>query len=243
MLHCARVKLLLITVLALAPACTAQECTPEAHPQAESAFAYVKAEIQALQTLRQAQEEEKKIPAPGAPGDPQRAQKAATRNNIARSLSKYYDCSSRWITPYKNSTNDRVRESVQAFLSGLEQKTSVNNQVLEALQIVDKAESADAVDKTAMKKLSDLMKVEDNARALIMGGVKMSTYSLVKEKINEEDTTPYAFRITAKERDALLADTQKLARKSNASDPQSFIDGCAEILLSTLRQNLPTATK
>jgi hypothetical protein len=66
---------------------------------------------------------------------------------------------------------------------------------------------------------------------------------VVKEKIVEENTEAYAFRITAKQRETLLADAQKLARKPNSSDPHTFVDGCAEILLSTLRQELPTAAK
>ena len=94
-----------------------------------------------------------------------------------------------------------------------------------------------------MKKLQDLTKVEDNARALIMGGVKMSTYGLVREKLVDESTEPFAFTITAKQREALLADAQALAKRTNASGPRNFVDGCAEILLTTLTKKLPTAAE
>src|SRR3954466_16376686 len=103
-------KLVLCLALMLVQSCFAQECTPEAHPEPNSAFSYVRAEIKGLRALRLAMAEERKIPAPAAPDDPQRVQKAETRNTIAKGLGKYYDCASRLVAPYKDSNNKRVRE-------------------------------------------------------------------------------------------------------------------------------------
>jgi hypothetical protein len=233
------VKPVFILFLLFATTCLAQDCVPEPHPQVDSAYGYVRAEIKGLQSIRLALLEEQKIPAPAAPTDPDRAKKAADRNKIAKGLAKYFDCATRMVTPYRESKNKRVQESVESILSGIKKTTDVNAQVLEALAIVDTAPSADKVDPATMKKLSDLTKDEDNARALIMGGVKMSTFAITKEKIVDEDTEPYAFSITAKQRDSLLADARELAKRPNPSAPKNYIDGCAEILLTTLNRKLP----
>lgn len=229
--------------LVLAQTCFGQECVPEDHPEPDNAFVYARAEIKALHWIKQALAEEGKIPAPAPPGDPKRAEKAATRNTIARGLTRYYDCAAKFVEPYRDSKNKNVRESVDAILSGIAKSNEVNGQVLEELQQIDKTPSSEEVDPRAMKRLVDLTKVEDNARTLIMGGVKLSTYGLVRERSTAEETIPIAFTITAKQHETLLAETKELAKKKNIHDVDNLIDKCAEILRMTLTQQLPFASE
>jgi hypothetical protein len=231
-------KYVLLAALLLAQTCFGQTCPSEASPNPDSAFAYARAEIKALQSIRQALAESQKIPPPVPSTDPDRMEKASLRNTIAKGLATYYDCAAQFVAPYKDSKNGSVNASANALLNGIRSSKDVNDRALKGLQAMDKAPIGEEPDPDVMKRLVDLAKVEESARNMITGGVKMSTYGLVRLDTDPDEPKPIAFLITAKQLQNLLADARDLASKK--SNVETYVDTCAEILLSTLTRNLPT---
>ena len=234
-----RREFLLIACLITASVCTAQECEPEAKPEPDNPFAYVRAEIKTLQWLRLALLESKKIPPPLPPGDPERAKKAELRNTIASGLTKFYDCGMKYVEPYRESKNPAVHESANGLLTAMQTSREVNRSVLNELQQIDKVQSQEDIDPEAAKRMDDLSSQENDARTAIQAGVKVSTFSITKLK-NPEDpqSDPVSFLINAKQRDDLLAEVKSFT-KSKSEEP-TYIDACVQILDSVLSKKLPT---
>jgi len=224
-----------LVVIMMTQTCLAQQCAPA--PGTDDPVAYVQAELQALQWIRQALIEGAKIPAPVPPDDPKRKERAAARNASARGLAKYYECASKHIAPYKESKNKYVRDSAEAFVNGIRTSTEVNRRVIEELEAIDKVATSDQVDPEATKRLVDLTTVEDKARAMITGAVKMSTFALVQLKPNDQQAEPVAFTITSTQRDALLHEIEEFRKQG--TEAASFLGSCVTILLNTLNQKLP----
>ena len=230
----------LLVVCLLVPAISvAQECQPTDKAEPESNFAYIRAEIKSLQWLRLAILESKKIPSSTPPGDPERAKKAELRNTLAMGLAKFYDCATQYVEPYGESKNKAIHESANGLMAAIRSSKEVNQNVLAELQQLDKAQSKEDIDPEAAKRLEDLTSQENDARTAIQAGVKVSTFGIVRLKDPEDpQSDPVAFLITAKQRDELLAEVKQLAKKK--PEETTYIDTCAEILLSLLNKKLPT---
>jgi hypothetical protein len=230
---------LLLLLIMTAAAAAAQACDPPAvHPQVDSAFDYVHAEILGLRWMKRGVEMSHSIPTAAAPGDPQRAKQGELRNTMVRTLNNYYDCAAQAVTPYKDSKITAVHDSVESILNGIEAIQQVNRQVLEALAAIDRANNASDVDPSAVKRLAEFSASEDEARAMITLGVRISTFGLTRTKDNKPEGEPVAFTVTEKQHDILVAEAQQFAKEK--SHNSSFIDACATILLSSLTKKLPT---
>jgi hypothetical protein len=230
---------LLLLLIMTAAAASAQMCDPpEVHPRTDSAFDYMRAEIKGLRWTRRGQEISKSIPPPAPPGDPQRSKQAELRNTMVTTLNNYYDCAALAVTPYKDSKIAEVHDSVGAILDGIESSQQINLQVLKELAAIDKAQNASDVDPLAVKRLTEFSASEDEARAMITLGVRISTFGLTRTKDNKPEGEPVAFTVTEKQHDILVAEAQQFAKEK--SHNSSFIDACATILLSSLTKKLPT---
>jgi hypothetical protein len=227
--------LILTTVAASAQVCDA----PEIHPQVDSAFDDVRAEIKGLGWLRRGQEISKSIPAPAPPDDPERSKQAELRNTLVITLNNNYDCAARFVAPYKDSKIVTVRDSVESILTGIETSKQVNREALKELAAVDKAHNASEVDPSITERLDKLTKSENEARAMISLGVKISTLGLVRTKDDKPAGEPVAFTITGRQREILTEEVAQFV-KEKSRDP-SFVDDCANMLLSLLNKKLPTA--
>jgi hypothetical protein len=232
-------RVLLLLLIMTAAASVAQVCDPpEVHPQTESAFDYVRAEIQGLRWMKRGVEMSHSIPPAAPPGDLQRSKQAELRNTMVKTLNNYYDCAARAVTPYKDSKITAVHDSVESILDGIEAIHQVNRQVLEALEVVDKAQSASDVDPSAAERLSKLSESEDKARAMITLGVKISTAALIRTKDDKLAGEQVAFTITDKQHDILVTEVGQLAKEKPHGS--NFVDDCAEMLSSSLTKKLPT---
>ncbi len=233
---CSGLLLLLIMTTAAA---AAQVCDPpEVHPQADSAFDYVRAEIKGLGWMKRAVEMSHTIPPAAPPDDPQRSKQAEQRNAMVKTLNNYYDCAAQAMTPYKDSKIAAVHDSVESILNGIEAIQQVNRQVLEALAVIDRANNASDVDPAAAEQLVKLSESEDKARAMISLGVKVSTVALVRTKDDKLAGEPVAFTITDKQHDILVAEVGQLAKEKARGS--NFVDDCADMLSSSLTKKLPT---
>lgn len=233
-----RREFLLLACLVVTSACFAQDCQLDPKPQPDSPFAYLQAEIKSLQWLRTVQVESKKIPAMAPPDDPEREKKAQLRNTLATGLERFYDCAIKNVEPYRESKNPAVHESANGLLTAMQSSKDVNRNVLVELQQLDKVQSKEEIDPEAAKRLDDLAAQENDARTAIQAGVKVSTFAIMKLKdASDPQSEPVAFLINAKQHDDLLAQAKELKQKKT-EDP-SFIDDCAQILLSALNEKLP----
>ena len=227
---------MLIMTAAAAPA---QVCDPpEVHPQTDSAFDYVRAEIKGLRWMRRGQEISRSIPPPAPPDDPQRSKQAELRNTTVTTLNNYYDCAALAVTPYKDSKIVAVRDSVEAILNGIESSQQINRQVLKEFAVIDKAQNASDVDPSVVKRLAEFSASEDEARAMISLGVRISTLGFTRTKDDKPEGEPVTFTITEKQHDILVAEAGQFAKEKGHNS--SFVDTCANILLSSLTRKLPT---
>ena len=96
----------LVFLLALAQGCFAQLCMPEGQPQPDSPYAYIRVEIKALQWIRNAMTESKKLQAVPADSDPEQLHNMVNLYTAARTVSDDYDCAATLLTKYKDSKNE-----------------------------------------------------------------------------------------------------------------------------------------
>jgi hypothetical protein len=75
-------------------------------------------------------------------------------------------------------------------------------------------------------------------RGMSMAATKMSTFSILVIKEEGDTATPIAFSITPKQRETLLTDVRELKKKKGGD---TYVDLCADILLSTLTKQLRTS--
>jgi hypothetical protein len=72
---------------------------------------------------------------------------------------------------------------------------------------------------------------------MMLGGVKESTFLIVRGNGGDDNWKPTAFTITRAQHDALLTDVRALAEAK--TEHANYVDLCAEILLETLNEPLP----
>lgn len=238
-----RPKCLLLFLFVLVTACSAQVCLPEAQPQPDSPYAYIRAEVSALQWMQDALTESEEIqPLPPA-SDPQRLHKTVDLYTVVQNVSDDYDCALSILEKYKDSKNESIRVSVDAYLTAIRTTKQLNTQLLEMMESLNKAEKPEDLDQVALAKmLANAKGLQKDVRTMAVLGAKMSTFAILRREGEGDDAKPVAFTITSRQRAQLLADVRELAsglRKKK--DSYTYVDGCAAILLSTLTMQLPTS--
>jgi hypothetical protein len=234
-------KVLLCLLLILsAPACRAQVCMPtKAGPQPESGYSYIRTEILALQWIRAATTESEKLQWV-ATDDPQRVHKSVEFYATANSVSDDYDCAASLLTPYKDSKNVSIQKSVDALLLVIQITKEINGNLIGMMETLNKAKKVEDIDQQEISKtLGNIKSMQKDVRTLAMAGVKMSTFGILHIDGTGDDAKPTAFTITATERQTLLSETKVLAKAKGKEE--SYIDLCADILLTMLTSKLPSA--
>jgi hypothetical protein len=229
-----------ITIMVPARSCRAQVCMPaKAGPQPESGYSYLRTEILALQWIRSATSESEKLQWI-APEDPQRVHKSVEFYATANRASDDYDCAAYLLTPYKESKNESIHTSVDTLLLVIQTTKEINGNLIAMMETLNKAKKAEDIDQQEIAKtLGNIKSMQKDVRTLAMAGVKMSTFGILHKDGAGDDAKPTAFTITATERQTLLSETRVLAKAKGKEE--SYIDLCADILLTILTSKLPSA--
>lgn len=228
-------KLTLLLVLALLPKASAQLCMTETHPQPDSGYAYIRAEVKALQWIRSGVTESRKIQPPDL-NDPERLHKTVELYTAVQATSNDYDCAVALLTPYRQSKNGSISTSADSFLKAIQMTKEINADLVGMMESLNKATKAEDIDQQAIAKmLASLKGLQKDVRTMSMAAAKLSTFSILVQ--GDQDTKPTAFSITATQRDTLLADVRELKKKKG---DDTYVDLCADILLNTLTKPLRT---
>jgi len=224
----------------LAQPSSAQLCMPiKAGPEPDSGYSYIRTELVALKWVRAALKESEKFQ-PINRDDPQRMHKSVEFYDAVNNVSDHYDCAASLLKPYKDSKNESIRESVDSMLLAIESIKDVNAKLVELMESFNKARKAEDIDQTAIAKfLADAKSIQSYVRTLMMVGVKMSTFAIVRIEGTGDDQKPVAFLITSAQRGILSEEIRQLGRKSGKD--VTYVDACVDILTKTVTTNLPTA--
>ena len=214
---------------------------PLGDPKPDSPYSYIRTEIRVLKSLRAALNDAAKINAlviiPAS--DPKRLHKLVERNEVVNAIADDYGCAIALLKPYQNSRDNNVHVSVEAFNNGIDITQQADAKLLEMMESLDKATRAEDFDQPAIaKQLADLNSIKQDSRKLILMGVKMSSFGILKLVGGDDDSKPVAFTITEQERLKLLSDANELAKREDPGT--SYIDICADFLVDTLTKSLPT---
>ncbi len=232
--------LLCLLFILFAPACPAQVCMPtKAGPQPESGYSYIRTEILALQWIRAATTETEKLQWV-ARDDPQRVHKFVEFYATANNVSDDYDCAASLLNPYKDSKNEPIHKSVDALLQAIQITREINGKLIGMMETLNKAKKVEDIDQQEIPKtLGNIKSLQKDVRTVAMLGVKISTFGILRIDGTGDDAKPTAFTITATERQTLLSETKALAKARGKEE--SYIDLCADILLTMLTSKLPSA--
>ena len=224
----------------LASPCRAQLCMPtKAGPQSESGYSYVRTEIIVLGWIRTALTESDKFQWV-SPDDPERIHKSIELYSVLNNVSDDYDCAVSLLTPFKDSKNESIHTSVDSLLLAIQSTKQINTMLMGMMESLNKATKAEDIDQPEIAKtLADIKSMQKYVRTLTMAGVKMSTFGILHMDGTGDDVKPTAFIITGAERETLLSETREPAKKKGKEE--TYVDVCAEILLTTLNSKLPSA--
>jgi hypothetical protein len=225
-------KLTLLLVLSLLlPKASAQLCMTETQPQPDSGYAYIRAEVKALQWIRSAVTESNKIQPPDL-NDPERLHKTVELYTAVQTVSDDYDCAVAILTPYKDSKNDSIHLSVDSFLKAIQTTKEINADLVGMMESLQATKAEDIDQQAIAKMLANVKGLQKDVSTLSMAAAKLSTFSILVQ--GDEDTKPTAFSIPPRQRETLLADVRELKKKKD----DTYVDVCADILLSTLTKEL-----
>jgi len=214
---------------------------PGADIQPDNAYSYIREEIKALQWIRSGLTDSEKFKWV-SPNDPTQVHKTVELYTVVNTVSDDYDCAVSLLTPYKNSKNESVRNSVDSLLLAIKSTKEVNAVLIGMMESLKKATKPEDINQAEIAKtLADLKSMQKYVRGLTMAGVKMSTFGILRMEGTGDDVKPTAFTITATQRDMLLAETREFAKKKGKEE--TYVDLCAEILLTTLTLKLPMSAK
>ena len=231
---CARCLLLFLVVV---KPCSAQICMPGADIQPDNPYSYIREEIKALQWIRSGLTNSEKFNWFSL-NDPAQIHKTVELYTVVNNVSDDYDCAVSLLTPYKNSKNESVRNSVDSLLLAIKSTKEVNAVLISMMESLNKATKPEDINQTEIAKtLADLKSMQKYVRGLTMAGVKMSTFGILRMEGTGDGVKPTAFTITATLRDTLLAETLEFAKMKGKEE--TFVDLCAKILLTTLTLKLP----
>lgn len=228
--------------LGIAQVCGAQVCIPEVLPQPNSPYSYIRGEIKALKWIRYALTEMQKVQSPLDGNDPERLHKLVNMYTVAETASDDYSCATLLLKSYKDSKDDTVADSAQTLLKAIETSTMINTKLMGTMEALYKAEKSEDIDQVGIAKmLANIQSLQKDIRNLTMAGVKMSTFAILRIQGEDDNARPVAFTISEKQRAILVGEAQDL--RAEGKDQFSVVDGCAEILLTSLKQRLPTANQ
>jgi len=229
---------LILPLLILAQGCFAQICLPEAQPQPNSAYAYVRAEVKALHWIRAALAESQKIESPRV-DDPERLHKLVTLYSASETVSDDYTCAASMLEKYKDSKIESIGTSVVTLLVAINTTKEINAKLLSLMEAINKATKPEDIDQVEIAKLlGNVQAMQKDVRTMAMLGVKMSTFAIVQTEGEGDSAKPVAFTITPAQRATLLAEVQELAKKQTIN---TYVDACADLLLGTLNRPLRTS--
>ena len=192
-----------------------------------------------LQWIRAATTESEKLQWV-ARSDPQRAHKSVEFYATANNVSDDYDCAASLLTSYKDSKNESIHKSVDALLQAIQITKEINGNLITMMETLNKAKKAEDIDQQEIPKtLGNIKSLQKDVRTVAMLGVKMSTFGILHIDGTGDDAKPTAFTITATERQTLLSEARVLAKAKGKEE--SYIDLCADILLTILTSKLPSA--
>jgi hypothetical protein len=216
--------------------CCAQWCmSAKAEPQPDSPYSYIRTEIIALQWIRNGLTESEKWV---SFNDPQQIQKSVEFYALVNNVSDDYDCAASLLTPYKDSKNESVRTSAESLLLAIRNTKEVNSVLIGLMESLNKPTKPAEINQAEIAKtLADIKSMQKYVRDLVMVGVKTSTFGVLQIEKHDDAAKPIAFTITTAQRDTLLAEAGELSKKNRR---ETYVDVCAEILLTMLTQQLPT---
>jgi hypothetical protein len=209
---------------------------PEIQPETNSGYAYMRAEIRALQWIRSAVIETGKIkPLPPA-ADPQRIHQMVSRYTAFQTAADDYTCATSILTKYKESPDGSIRGSVDNFLAVIGTTQELNGHLLAMLESIEKASKPEDINQEEIAKhLAAIKSLQKDVLGLAMMATKLSTFAILRGEGGDDNWKPVAFTITATQRTTLIAEAQRLI------DKLTYVDGCVDILLGALRRQLPVA--
>jgi hypothetical protein len=199
------VLLICCVLLLLAQPSSAQVCMPiKAGPEPDSGYSYIRTELVALKWVRTALQGSEKLQ-PIKRDDPQRVHKSVEFYDAVNNVSDDYDCAASLLTSYQDSKNEPIRKSVDSMLLAIKGIKDVNARLIEMLDSLSKAKKIEDMNQTEnAKTLANLKSIQSYVRTLMMVGVKMSTFAIVRIEGTGDDEKPVAFLITAAQRGTLL---------------------------------------
>jgi hypothetical protein len=234
-------KYFLLLLLVLAKPCAAQLCMPEQKPQPNSPYAYIRAEIKALQWIRSGLTESEKLQPVPHGSDPEWMHRAVIRYTVVNTVTDDYSCALAMLEPYKDSKNESIRASVEGLLEAIAMSKKVNALFLEMMESTEQAKKPEDINQMAIAKgLADLTSLQKDIHKMAMVSVKLSTFGIVRLEGDDDNAKPVAFTISPTQRATLLAEVRRLAKNNGRN---TYVDLCAEILLSTLTKQLPTSVQ
>ena len=224
----------------LASPSSAQLCMPiKAGPEPDSGYSYIRTELVALKWVRAALTESDKFQWVNS-GDPAQMHKTVELYTAVNNVSDDYDCATSLLTAYKDSKNESIRASVGSLLLAIKSSKEIDALLIGMMESLNKATKPEDINQAEIAKtLADMKSIQSYAHNLMMVGVKMSTFGILRMEGTGDDQKPTAFLITAAQRSTLLTETQELGRKKGKE--QTYVDVCVDILLSTMNRKLPTA--
>jgi hypothetical protein len=229
--------LLLFPLVLLVLPCSAQLCIVDT-AQPNDTFAYMGTEVRALTIIREAVNLSAEMKTVPLPGDPDHQQAMVNYYVGMQSIDEHYACAARLLGHYKPSTNQDIQNSVDTLLTAIEATKTINATLRGMVEHLNKppAEVEPHAD-DASKALADIKSTQHVVFKMMLGGVKESTFSIVRGEGMDTDWKPTAFTITRSQHDTLLTAVRDLAAGKTAH--ANYVDLCAEILLETLNEPLP----
>jgi hypothetical protein len=232
-----RITSLLVFSPLLAYPVRSQVCMPGAEIQPDNGYSYIREEVKALQSIRDAQIESQKIQPPlMSAEDPQRLHKTVEFYTLVNKTKDDYSCAEMLLDPYKSSKNDMVHESANNLLLAVQNAQAMNAKLVEMVEAINKATKPEDIDEQEIgKDLANIRGAQHDGMMLIIASVKLSTFGILRVEGTGDDAKPTAFTITHVQRAKLLAEVKELAKKKSST----YVDTCADILLRTLNRQLP----
>jgi hypothetical protein len=192
-------------------------------------------EVRALTIIREAVNLSAGMKTVPLPGDPDHQQAMVNYYVGMESIDEHYACAARLLGHYKPSTNQDIQNSVDTLLTAIEATKTINATLRGLVERLNKPPAE--VDPQGARALADIKRTQQAVFKMMLGGVKESTFLIVRGEGSESYWKPTAFTITKSQHDALLTSVRALAEGKTAH--ANYIDLCAEILLETLNEPLP----
>jgi len=230
-----KVLLFPLSILFFVLPCSAQTCSVDS-AEPNDTFAYMRSEVKSLAVIREAINLSAKMKTVPLPGDPNHQQAMVDYHLSMQSIHEHFACAARLLQPYKASANENVKQSVDNLLTAIQSTEQVDSMLRGMVEQINAPERDQHATDTA-EKLAEIKSAQHVIFKMMLGGVKESTFGIVRGNGADEGWKPTAFTITRRQHDALLSDVRALAEAK--TEHANYVDLCAEILLETLTEPLP----